>query len=195
MHVADLLGVFEAEELDDVVLVAHSYGGVVASRALQSLRERVRSFVLLDAHMPAEGQAVFDLVNPDKVQRMKQLIATEGDGWYVPVMDAKWWGLTDEEDIRWVNSRVTPQPARTYTDPVGRTDYARTHPYTFIECSDSALSGSEREWQRQRATKSPDGIRHLMIDGCHDVMVTEPQALAEMLLSVTDAPTGRVHPG
>jgi pimeloyl-ACP methyl ester carboxylesterase len=193
-HIADLLGVFEAEELNDVVLVAHSYGGMVACGALESLRERVRSLVLLDAHMPADGQAVFDLVDPEKVHKMKQLVATDGDGWFVPVSDSRWWGLRDEDDIRWVNSRITPQPVRSYTDPVGSTAYARTHPYTFIECSDSALWERELQWQRQRAAGSPDGIRHVVIEGCHDVMVTEPAALAKLLVSVIDAPKGAVLP-
>jgi len=192
-HVADLLGVFEAEELDDVVLVAHSYGGMVACAAMEVLRERVRSLVLLDAHMPAEGQSVFDLVDPDKVRRIKELVATEGEGWFVPVADSRWWGLSAEEDIRWVNARVTPQPVRTYTDAVGPTDYARNHPYTFIECSESALAERERAWQRRRAVESRGGVRHVTIEGCHDVMVTEPRALADLLLTLVDPPAGAVR--
>ncbi|MGW0582764.1 alpha/beta fold hydrolase, partial [Streptomyces sp. NPDC002920] len=49
-HVQDLVAVFEFEDIQDAVLVAHSYGGMVASGAMERIADRVRSLVLFDAH-------------------------------------------------------------------------------------------------------------------------------------------------
>jgi pimeloyl-ACP methyl ester carboxylesterase len=186
-HIADVQGVFEYEDIQDAVLVAHSYGGVVVSGAMETIHERVRSLVLVDAHMPASGQSVFDLVGQERAGQMRQLSATRGGGWYVPVTDASWWGLSDPDDVAWVNSKVTPQPLKTYEDRVGKTDRARSHPCTFIECSASAMSAAELAWQRERSKNSPS-LRYRFLESSHDAMVSEPDALVELLLEVLDSP-------
>jgi pimeloyl-ACP methyl ester carboxylesterase len=187
-HIADVEGVFEYEDIHDAVLVAHSYGGVVVSGAMESLHERVRSLVLVDAHMPATGQSVLDLVGPERAGQMRELADAGGDGWYVPVSDSSWWGLSAPDDIAWVNSKITPQPLKTYEDPVGPTDRARAHPCTFIECSASRLSKAELDWQRRRSQNSQN-LRHRILEGSHDAMVSEPEALVELLLEVVGYPS------
>jgi pimeloyl-ACP methyl ester carboxylesterase len=180
-HVADLKGVFEYEDIHDAVLVAHSYGGVVVCGAMESIHHRVRRLVLVDAHMPASGQSVFDLIGPERAAQMRELAESEGEGWYVPVSDASFWGLSDPEDLAWVNSKITPQPLKSYQDHVGATDRARSHPCTFIECSASRLPKTELEWQRERWQNSP-GLEYRLLHGSHDAMVSEPAALEELLI-------------
>ena len=185
-HVADLVGVFEYEDIEDAVLVAHSYGGMVVSSAMEQLHERVRSLVLVDAHMPASGQSVFDLIGPERAEMMRAMVNEHGEGWYVPLSDSSWWGLSDPEDITWVNGKITPQPVRTYEDPALRTDRALSHPCTFIECSsESRPPTAETLWQRERCQTTP-GLRYRLLKGSHDAMVSEPAELLELLLETVD---------
>lgn len=188
-HIADLVGVFDYEDLDDTVLVAHSYGGVVASAAMEQLADRVRSLVLVDAHMPQTGQRVFDLVGPEREAAMRARVEEHGEGWFVPVSDASFWGLTDPDDIAWVNAKVTPQPLKTYEDPVPSTERAQAAAYTFIECSQTRLPAAELAWQRERCNGSARR-RYRVIEGSHEVMVDAPKALADLLLEAQDPPSG-----
>ena len=61
-HVDDVVATIHFEGLDDIVLVGFSYGGMVATGALDAIGDRIRELVYLDAFVPADGQSVFDLV-------------------------------------------------------------------------------------------------------------------------------------
>jgi pimeloyl-ACP methyl ester carboxylesterase len=182
-HIADVTAVFEYEELQDAILVAHSYGGVVAAGAMEYVHERIRTLVLLDAHLPRSGQSVFDVIGPDRAAAMTQACEEYGEGWYLPVTDASHWGVSDPADLAWVNSKVTPQPIKTYQDHLGSTERAWAHPSTYIECTASSLPGAEVEWQRARSQGSSRHRFH-QIDAPHDAMITHPQQVAALLLEV-----------
>lgn len=179
-HVQDLVGVFEYGDLSDVVLVAHSYGGMPVAGAMEHLHDRVRSVVWLDAHLPREGESIFQLIGDERSAKMQAMADEDGEGWFVPTSDASWWGLEDPEQIAWVNSKTTPQPIRTYTDRIGSTSRAWSHPGTTIECNPSRLPVIERDRQRQRAVDDPH-FHHRMIEACHEPMLTHPDELTKLL--------------
>jgi pimeloyl-ACP methyl ester carboxylesterase len=180
-HIDDLVGVFEFEDLQDVVLVAHSYGGMPVAGAMERIADRVRAVVWLDAHMPRTGESIFGLIGPERAARMRAMAADEGHGWFIPTSDASWWGLSDPEQIAWVNSKTTPQPIKTYMDEIETTDRAWSHPGTMIECCPSRLPDLDLERQRTRAQTDPHFHRQ-EIDACHEPMITDPERLAELLL-------------
>jgi pimeloyl-ACP methyl ester carboxylesterase len=180
-HVEDVAGVFEYEDLQDTVLVAHSYGGMPVAGAMERIADRVRMVIWLDAHKPQAGESVFDLIGPERAEQMTAMAASGGQGWFIPTSDASWWGLTDPDQIAWVNSKTTPQPLATYTDKSGTTDRAWSHPGAMIECSPSRLPGLDLARQRARANADPR-FQRLTIDTCHEPMITDPLLLTELLL-------------
>lgn len=184
-HINDLVGVFEYEDLSDVVLVAHSYGGMPVAGAMQQVFDRVRTVVWVDAHLPREGESVFDLIGDERAAQMKAMAAEGGDGWYVPTSDASWWGLSDPDQIAWVNSKTTPQPIKTYLDKIGPTDRAWSHPGTTIECNPSRLPALEVARQRARAESDPHFHRRV-IAACHEPMLTHPDELTELLVEAIE---------
>jgi len=180
-HIDDLVGVFEFEDLEDVVLVAHSYGGMPVAGAMERVADRVRAVVWLDAHMPRNGESIFGLIGPERAEQMRKMAADAGPGWFIPTSDASWWGLSDPEQIAWVNSKTTPQPIKTYVDAVGTTDRAWSHPGTMIECSESRLP--ELELERQRSRAQTDAHFHRReIDTGHEPMIADPEVLAQLLV-------------
>ena len=180
-HIDDLVGVFEFEDLEDAVLVAHSYGGMPVAGAMERVADRVRAVVWLDAHMPRNGESIFGLIGPERAEQMRKMAADAGPGWFIPTSDASWWGLSDPEQIAWVNSKTTPQPIKTYVDAVGTTDRAWSHPGTMIECSESRLP--ELELERQRSRAQTDAHFHRReIDTGHEPMIADPEVLAQLLV-------------
>ncbi|MFB4426339.1 alpha/beta fold hydrolase [Streptomyces sp. QL37] len=181
VHVQDLVALFEFEDIEDAVLVAHSYGGIVASGAMERIADRVRRIVYLDAHLPRTGESHSDLVGPARAAEHTAMAERGGDGWYIPPSEASWYGVTDPEAAAWVNSRTTSQPLKTYQDPVGSTDRAWSHPGTFIECVPSSLQPHVLERARKRHAEDP-AFAYRLLHATHDAMVTDPEAVTELLL-------------
>ena len=83
-HIADVLGVLKFEDLNDVVLIGHSYGGMVATGVADRSEGRVAKLIYLDAFAPKDGQSLFDLVGPETELKMRQGASETGAGWKVP---------------------------------------------------------------------------------------------------------------
>ena len=81
-HIQDVLGVIKYEDLRDVVLIGHSYGGMVVTGVADQARDRVAGLVYLDAFVPANGQALIRTMGAEERQRLLGSVKT-GDGWRV----------------------------------------------------------------------------------------------------------------
>nr|WP_237440143.1 alpha/beta fold hydrolase [Amycolatopsis rubida] len=179
-HIQDLVGVFGYEDVDDAVLVAHSYGGMVACGAMERVADRVRALVLVDGYLPRAGESMMDLVDPATAEYTMDLAARDGEGWFLPPTDAAVWGVTDPADNAWVNGKTTAHPLKTYRDPVGPTDRAWAHPGVFIECLVPAAIRVPTARPRERAAVDRR-FRYWTLEAPHDAMITAPHALAEKL--------------
>jgi pimeloyl-ACP methyl ester carboxylesterase len=83
-HVADVAAVLHFEDLADVVLVGHSYGGLVISALADRHPERVAQLIYLDADVPEDGDCEFDFFPADERAGLEEAARTRGDGWKVP---------------------------------------------------------------------------------------------------------------
>jgi pimeloyl-ACP methyl ester carboxylesterase len=173
-HVQDVASTLEMEDLDDVVLVGHSYGGMVITGAAEKAAPRLRRLVYLDALVPTDGQCAFDLNSAQLRERFEREAAATGEGYKVAPMSTDLLGIADPAQAEWVRARLTPLPIGCFREPV-RAKAAQRIPSTFILCQ---RFGFQNTAQRCRA----QGWPVLEIDSGHDAMVTEPDALAELLL-------------
>src|SRR5437763_2529118 len=99
-HIEDMLNVIKYEDLRDIVLIGHSYGGMVATGVADRARDRIAQLVYLDAFVPRDGEALFDIVPPEARQRMLDN-AKAGDGWRVPPNPTP--PDTAEADVTWLS--------------------------------------------------------------------------------------------
>lgn len=180
-HIADVLGLIEAEELDDLVLVGHSYGGLVMTGVADALLARglkPRHLVYVDAVTPHPGESWSSQHAPDTVRARLQAAAQRPDG-AMPPPDAAVFGL-DGADRDWVNRRQTPQPAGVYQDRLDF-DAARIAalPRTFIDCTAPALPTIAV--MRERVRREP-GWQVVELATGHDPMISAPEALVALLL-------------
>jgi pimeloyl-ACP methyl ester carboxylesterase len=182
-HVTDVLNLIECEELDDVVLVGHSYAGIVitgvADTLLRARPGRLRHLVYVDACVPRTGES-WSSTHPPEVVAARVQAATDGGGISIPPPDAEAFGLAGA-DRAWVNRRQTPQPFGVYRDPLAF-DEARVAnvPRTFVDCNAPALPTIAVS--RRRVREGP-GWNVMTLSTGHDAMVSEPRALAQVLFT------------
>jgi pimeloyl-ACP methyl ester carboxylesterase len=174
-HIADVVSMLEMEDLTDVILVGHSYGGLVICGTAERAWKRIRRLVYLDALVPRHGQSGFDLNSPQFREKLEEDAKNNGDGYKVaPIVGIL--GITDAEDLEWVRERLRPLPIGVFRQPVEAPTFAWQIPSTFIHCT---RSGFKATADRCRQTGWPV----LEIDCGHDAMIIKPRELAELLLS------------
>ncbi|HXX03606.1 MAG TPA: alpha/beta hydrolase [Xanthobacteraceae bacterium] len=174
-HIADVLGVLTCEELRDVVLIGHSYGGMVASGVADRARDRLAQLIYLDAFVPADGQALIDLV-PD-AERDRLLGSVEsGDGWRVTPNPTP--PDTSPQDLEWVEKFRMPQSVKCFTQPL-RLQAALTLPRVFIHCTRYADKKPFAQFARR--ARSETGWQCHDLDASHSPNVTAPAALVALL--------------
>jgi pimeloyl-ACP methyl ester carboxylesterase len=181
-HIDDIVQVLEREALRDVVLVGHSYAGMVVTGVAARVPERLARLVYLDAVVPQSGQCLFDCTGPGFRNWVDEQVKARGEGWRIPVAPPEFLGLSDSADIDWVMPRLVPHPYRSFREPVQfRAGQAPAVRRTYINCIGSKPPGGARSAQAA-------GIDdyHELPTG-HDAMVTAPRELAELLNRTPDS--------
>lgn len=180
-HVTDVVNVLHYDDLHDVILAGHSYGGMVITGVADRALDRVGQLVYLDAALPRNGESLAD-VAPEMMAAARQggrvvdgveLVVFPGED---PLNN---FGVTDPDDIAWMSTRLQPQPWKTFAQPLSleHEDAVLALPRTIINTKLSV----DMMIQKNR-TRLFDAERVWTIDTGHDLMITEPDALAEMLL-------------
>lgn len=178
-HIADVVNLIKWEELSDVILCGHSYGGCVISGVADSIPDRIRALVYLDAFVLEDGECLFDLVPPEQVQGTRQQVEASGDGWKVAPIPAEVFKV-NPSDTAWVNAQCTPQPLATFEERIRLTGgLARIQDVTHILAT-GFREGSPFPACHERA-KAKGWKTRTMACG-HDVMLDLPGELTALLL-------------
>jgi pimeloyl-ACP methyl ester carboxylesterase len=112
-HIQDVIGVIADEDLSDIVLVGHSYGGMVISGVADRVPEKVASLVYLDAFVPENGQSLFSVLPPDR-----RLVTVPGEDWLVAPIPPAGFGLKRPEVIALWEGKSGPHPRATMSQPL-----------------------------------------------------------------------------
>lgn len=179
-HIEDVAAVMEAEELQEAIVVGHSYGGLIITGLADRMPRRIARLVYVDAVVPLPGES-WSSGHPEstRAQRRAAIAATGA----IPPSDPSLFGLAGD-DADWLARRMRPQPGGVYDDPL-HFDAARVAalPRSFIDCNAPALATIDAMRERVRAET---GWQVLEIGTGHDPMVSAPDALLRMLLAMAD---------
>jgi pimeloyl-ACP methyl ester carboxylesterase len=179
-HVEDVVGVLEAEELAEVVLVGHSYAGMVITGVAARARARLRQLVYLDSAVIEDGEAWSSAHTPQLQAERRRLAQDSSDGLSLPVPKAEVFGLLQPEHVAWVQRRLTPHPFAPYDEkmrwggPVGN-----GLPKLYVDCTDPAYAGLNPVKERYRGKP---GWPFAELKTGHDAMVSAPVQTAQLLL-------------
>ncbi len=175
MHVKQISDLILADDRKDLTLVGHSYGGLVLVGVSELVSDRISHLVYLDALVPDHGQSAFDLM-PGAEGGFVQMMRSAGSDFLVPPMSPQELGVTETADVKWVKRQLTPMPILTHREKVDAPQRkASKIPSTYIECLQFGL-GASFAAQARRA-----GWQVLESDSGHDVMVTDPRGITDLL--------------
>jgi pimeloyl-ACP methyl ester carboxylesterase len=183
LHIQDVVQVLHFEDLRDVILVGHSYGGMVITGVADRAPDRVGRLVYLDAANPADGQSLLEIARPmmEPARAAGQVV----DGVelvLLPFPEAgRFYGVTDPDDLAWMDARLTGHPWKCFEQPLRLTDPAVVDklPTYHIVCTSTLATRDPSLMAQARAAG-----RLWEIDTGHDLMITEPQAVTDALLQV-----------
>ncbi len=179
-HVQDVSNTILYEDLDDVVLLGFSYGGMVVTGALDHIGDRVGHLVYLDAFVPQDGQSASSIMQGDGAAPIHGV----GEEWLIQPLPRQ---MDDEEEMAWSDARRTPQPVGTFTEPVRLSKPLEDWSFglTYIKASsDPAEAPDSAFWQAAEvAGTSPSWSLH-EIPTHHLVPFSHPEQLATILLDL-----------
>lgn len=179
-HIQDVLAVLEFENLTDVTLLGHSYGGMVATGVADKARERIARVVYIDAFAPTDGQSLFDLVGPKAEANMRAGAAKDGDGWRLPINPMP--PDTSPEDVAWASPRRRPQPIRTFEQKLKIESKEPPPPRHYIYATRNGPGDVFRQFSTR--TKSEAGWKSYELDCSHNPHITCPDALMALLTRI-----------
>ncbi len=192
-HIKDIVSLLEFEDLNEVTLVGHSYGALVIAGTAELAFQRLSHLVNLDGPTPKDGESLFDSINDEKfTEDTRRIITEEGEGWRIPFSERMRilvtseqdgiFGITDNDEQKWLRERLTPHPAATFEQKLR---FARSEalaiPKTHIWCS---------VYEGVRSTTPPSspsaaGWSLIEIQTGHDAMISAPRELAAILSTLT----------
>jgi pimeloyl-ACP methyl ester carboxylesterase len=175
-HVTDIVNVLKFEDLREVVLCGHSYGGNVITGVVEAAPERIAALVFLDAFVPGDGQSLMDTA-PAATRERFEAAAASG---YLPPIPAASFGV-NEADRAYVDAQCVPQPMKTFTEGLALTGAReRCAHKTYLRAGNYRSPG----FDEARARVSAEGGWFVdAIPSGHDVMLDAPEELTAALIA------------
>ncbi|MEP7285683.1 MAG: alpha/beta hydrolase [Chloroflexota bacterium] len=191
-HIQDIVQLIQDRALDQVILVGHSYGGMILSGVADLIPAQIAQLVYLDAFIPDSNQSLFDIMGVEQSAQMrKALVNAEGrslkDGaesvWLLPPGNPQDYGVSDSNDVAWLQTEMPYTPVLTFEEGVmlGNPAALATPKY-FIRCTAFDYLAA----QEQKAIAA--NWKTYQLPTGHDAMVTMPEALVDILLEIAQLP-------
>ncbi|WP_169294804.1 alpha/beta fold hydrolase [Advenella sp. EE-W14] len=180
--ITDILNVFKWENINDAVLLGHSFGSLVASGVADRIPERIRQLIFLDGFLLENGQSVFDTLPEKAVEKLKYISQIQCNGLALPSPRPVLGGYPDDEETtELIANLLTPHPIGTYTSklelhhPLG--NYL---PVTYYKCTNPPYDPVAHS---HVLAKKQQGWSIVKLPTPHAAPFTHPHLLADLLLS------------
>jgi pimeloyl-ACP methyl ester carboxylesterase len=187
MHIADVINLIRWEELTDLVLCGHSYGGCVVSGVADRIPEKISALVYVDAFVPENGQSLHDTLPLEDRNAQLEAAKTVGEGWKTPPIPAEVFNV-NARDRDWVNRQSTPHPLACFQQPLRLTGAInQIENITYILANGWSPSPFPQFYDKAKAR----GWKTLTLPCGHDVMLDRPEELTQELLAISSRSAGR----
>ncbi len=175
-HITDVVKLLQFEDLQDVYLVGHSYGGMVITGVADRAPERIGNLVYLDAAFPMNGQSLVDVAGEMMAATRARSRTIDGVELVLFADDLPYgyYGVTDPEQIAWMAPKLTPHPFACFDQKLVLQDEARVRalPQSFIVCAENMPE------EYHDALRDMCQGRFWVVDTGHDLMISEAERVA-----------------
>jgi len=170
-HIKDVVNMILYEDLHDVILVGHSYGGMVVTGVADSLPGRIKKLIYLDAIVPENGESVIG-IQGSRADPIKKMVV---NGFIVPPWVTA--GKLPPKDV--------PHPYKTFTDSIVLTNKERLKiPATYILTVEKGKEPKDDDFASQAERAKKKGWPILILEADHNAQWSAPEALADMLKKI-----------
>ena len=176
-HVQDVVNQIEYEDLESIVLLGYSYGGMVVTGALDYVAARVKALVYLDAFLPEDGQTLYSMARATPRQPFNQ-------DWLVPPPKREY---DDPAEAAWATPRRSPHPRGCFSEPVKLSQPVEAFPFsrTYIKATGEPRPPEGGPfWTAADRTRDNPDWRYFEIDTNHMIPNNRPGELAQILLDL-----------
>ena len=187
-HVEDIVGLVLGHDLNDIVLVGHSYAGMVISSVANRIPERISRLVYIDAMVPTHGENAIDVMPITQV--MIDGAAGSAQPWRIPPLPELpapfgLFGVTDPDDTAWLKTTLTDESVLCFQQPVQMDNPAqalipRAH---ILSVGNEPEGFTRRPIPKTQPNGAPSRVHELKTG--HDSMITKPVELSDLLLDNT----------
>jgi pimeloyl-ACP methyl ester carboxylesterase len=185
-HISEIVDLFERENLTEVVLCGHSYGGMVIAGVADRIPDRISTLVFLDAVVPENGKSMNDYVFPG--WRLLPILISVwlfGRGYKLTPPPPAWFFKVNKADRSMVSRRLTGHPYKTLTEKIqigNNGDRIPNHVYIY-----ASKWGNPQIAEQYELAKNRKGWKLYEVESGHDIMIDAPNELARILLSASEA--------
>ncbi len=174
----------EDRDWTDVVLVGHSFGGVIVQLVTQQIEDRIGRAVFHNAYVVEDGRSVFDNVPPSAAEGFQSLIV---DGAIIvpfELFHAGFMNDADEAAARAAFANLSPEPLARSTEPLELAAFFATKtPRSFVYATDDQVFPAEEfSWHPGMSGRLGPDTRIVELPGSHEVLYSDPAALAAALV-------------
>ncbi|NNM43258.1 MAG: alpha/beta fold hydrolase [Chlamydiae bacterium] len=176
VHINDIVNVLQYEELEEVILVGHSYGGMVITGVADRTPQRIKQLIYIEALIPEDGESMFDIIDPSISSYLLNRAKEEGEGYQVPPAPAQSYNFENPEDIKWIVSQSTPHPLKSFQQKITLKNSMKNFIRQYIKCTQDHFLDSMFIRAKNK------GFICKQLDTGHFPMVTEPEMLSNLLV-------------
>lgn len=178
-HITDIINTILWEDLSDVVLVGHSYGGMVITGVADQISDRISTLVYLDALVPEDGDTLFTL-RPEFMEPFVTRVATN-EGLMVPPFPASTYDTSLPEDWAWIDEKATPHPFACFVQAIQLSgSFEAVAKRVYIYAAGGICDGMYDRF------RTDAGARVISVESsCHSIMIDSPGRVAEILIETT----------
>lgn len=184
--ISSIVDFLTGQNLSDVVLLGHSYGGMVITGVADRVPERIRRLIYWNAFVPNPGEALNDLVPPHYVALFDQIAAASPDNGVMLPFPVWREAFINDADLALAQSAygwLNPHPYATFTDPIvlSKAPAEMEIPKSYINCTEDTALPQSLGWH-PRMSEKLGLFRLVQLPGSHELCFSNPAALAAAIM-------------